>query len=133
MGDVFILEGAAEGTFAPTAGAGRISPLDHETRDDPMENDSVIIPVFRQRDEVFHRFRRFFREEPYSDITVIGMDHGDGITLFRHLELGLIRVRRTSGQTQQQNNSKYHCTNSFHGSIQLLTQPVLVIKRSMAA
>ena len=43
---------------AAHAGAGRVAALDHEVRDDAVEDDAVVEAVARELDEVLDRLRR---------------------------------------------------------------------------
>jgi len=49
----FVLEFLAVDRASPTTGAGRITGLDHEVRDDAMEDDVVVIASLREGRKIF--------------------------------------------------------------------------------
>jgi len=53
----FVLEFAAEDRLTTTTRPRRIPALNHEVLDHSVENDSVVVTLFGQPDEVLHRFR----------------------------------------------------------------------------
>ena len=66
----FILEFAAEDAFAAGPVAFGIAALDHEVLDHAVEEQAVIIALFRMFLKILHRFGRRLREEAEGDVAL---------------------------------------------------------------
>src|SRR5947208_1171864 len=73
--DLVVVELVLEAvTGSARAGPGWIAALDHEVRDDAMEDDAVVEAVVHELDEVVHGFRCVVREKLDVNRAVIRLD-----------------------------------------------------------
>ena len=85
----FVLEFHAIDTLPSHASPGRIASLDHETLDDAVEYNPVVVPFLCESDEVRASFWSFLWEEFDSNKTMRRLHKDDGIAVLEWF--GLVR------------------------------------------
>src|SRR4029077_8325882 len=69
-----VLEGSAPRAFTAGAIAGGVAPLDHETLDDAVERQAVVLAVLGEQPEILDGLRGVCREELDLDWALVGLD-----------------------------------------------------------
>lgn len=77
----FIFERPTPERLAAASGPGRIAALDHELRNNPVENNAVVITLSDQSDEIFNGLGSHFGHQFDFNGSLIGFQNGDD---FRH-------------------------------------------------
>src|SRR5690606_35565422 len=74
-----VLERLAPDRLPAAAGAGRVAALDHEVRDDAVEDDAVVVAVFDVGDEILASERSDLRVELELDLALRGFQFDSGL------------------------------------------------------
>ena len=80
----FVLKFATPEGLPTSAGACGIATLNHEIRNDPVENNAVIIALFDQSAEVFHSFRGLIRKQTNANTALIGFQNSESFLCIAH-------------------------------------------------
>lgn len=90
----FVLERLSVDTLASHSSRGRVTPLDHEITNHPVENRSIVISLLRKPDEIGAGFRRLLYEELDLYGSEIRFDDSDSVACFWGVELGHLNKGR---------------------------------------
>ena len=98
---------------AAHAGAGRVAALDHEARDDAVEDRAVVKAVLRQLHEVGYGVGRDVGIQFEMDLVAVFHGDGDGgighLGVVRLAELGVNdHARRREGEDNQSGDETFH-------------------------